>query len=76
MQVQEAADCLGVECEPRYVEIHEMVELRDLNWGEWQVRSLQPLRAGIYPLDYIPSLQDALLTSEHMFSRRARQGVL
>eukprot|EP00246_Nothoceros_aenigmaticus_P009021 TRINITY_DN24315_c0_g1_i1.p1 TRINITY_DN24315_c0_g1~~TRINITY_DN24315_c0_g1_i1.p1 ORF type:complete len:218 (-),score=36.90 TRINITY_DN24315_c0_g1_i1:360-1013(-) len=35
-EVQEAADCLGLECEPRYVQVKQMPELRDMNWGEWQ----------------------------------------
>ncbi|CAM6128707.1 unnamed protein product [Calypogeia fissa] len=35
VQVQEAADCLGGDCVPRYVEVTEMPELRDLNWGSW-----------------------------------------
>jgi hypothetical protein len=37
VQVQEAADCLGVNCQPRYVEVKEVPELRDINWGHWQV---------------------------------------
>lgn len=38
-QVQEAADCLGVNCLPRYVDTKEMSELRDMDWGEWLVRA-------------------------------------
>jgi broad specificity phosphatase PhoE len=37
-EVQEAADCLGVNCQPRYVEVKEVPELRDVNWGDWQGR--------------------------------------
>lgn len=32
-QVQEAADCLGADCAPRYVEIKQMQELGDMSWG-------------------------------------------
>lgn len=35
-QVQEAADCLGVDCLPRYVDTKELSGLRDMDWGEWQ----------------------------------------
>ncbi|KAG0565020.1 hypothetical protein KC19_8G156800 [Ceratodon purpureus] len=35
-QVQEAADCLGVNCLPRYVDTKELSGLRDMDWGEWQ----------------------------------------
>lgn len=31
-QVQEAADCLGADCAPRYVEIKQMHELGDMSW--------------------------------------------
>ncbi|GLJ27346.1 hypothetical protein SUGI_0536680 [Cryptomeria japonica] len=31
-QVQEAADCLGADCVPRYVEIKQMQELGDMSW--------------------------------------------
>lgn len=36
--MQEAADCLGVNCLPRYVDTKELSGLRDMDWGEWQVR--------------------------------------
>jgi len=39
-QVQEAADCLGVDCLPRYVDNKELAGLRDMNWGEWLVRTI------------------------------------
>uniref|UniRef100_A0A0D6R669 2-carboxy-D-arabinitol-1-phosphatase n=1 Tax=Araucaria cunninghamii TaxID=56994 RepID=A0A0D6R669_ARACU len=32
-QVQEAADCLGADCVPRYVEMKHMQELGDMYWG-------------------------------------------
>eukprot|EP00897_Mesotaenium_endlicherianum_P003706 jgi/Mesen1/3363/ME000191S02501 len=35
-QVQEAADCLGADCAPRYVDVTALPELRDLAWGDWQ----------------------------------------
>jgi probable phosphoglycerate mutase len=35
VQVQEAADCLGVDCQPRYVDTKELPVLRDMHWGEW-----------------------------------------
>jgi hypothetical protein len=36
-QVQEAADCLGADCAPRYVEIKQMQELGDMSWGALMV---------------------------------------
>ncbi|XP_024527953.1 probable 2-carboxy-D-arabinitol-1-phosphatase isoform X1 [Selaginella moellendorffii] len=35
-EVQEAADCLGADCVPRYVEVQTLPELDDMNWGTWQ----------------------------------------
>jgi len=44
-QVQEAADCLGVDCLPRYVDTKELSGLRDMDWGEWLVRMIVHLVA-------------------------------
>lgn len=35
--MQEAADCLGASSQPRYVDVKEVSELRDMKWGDWQV---------------------------------------
>lgn len=44
-QVQEAADCLGADCAPRYVEIKQMHELGDMSWeallGQRQKQAIQ-----------------------------------
>lgn len=37
MQVQEAADCLGADCVPRYVDERKLPELEDVDWGQWKV---------------------------------------
>lgn len=39
VEVQEAADCLGADCSPRYVEAKQLAELEDLDWGQWKGRS-------------------------------------
>ncbi|MCO5574060.1 hypothetical protein L7F22_027837 [Adiantum nelumboides] len=39
VEVQEAADCLGADCVPRYVEEKELEELEDLDWGQWKGNS-------------------------------------
>ncbi|MCO5582273.1 hypothetical protein L7F22_036165 [Adiantum nelumboides] len=39
VEVQEAADCLGADCVPRYVEEKELEELEDLDWGQWKGKS-------------------------------------
>ncbi|KAI5084478.1 hypothetical protein GOP47_0000647 [Adiantum capillus-veneris] len=39
VEVQEAADCLGADCVPRYVEEKELEELADLDWGQWRGKS-------------------------------------
>lgn len=36
LEVQEAADCLGADCIPRYVEVKQIPELKDLDWGQWK----------------------------------------
>ncbi|GJP62938.1 hypothetical protein CLOP_g20001 [Closterium sp. NIES-67] len=36
LEVQEAADCLGADCEPRYVDVVTVEELTDLGYGTWE----------------------------------------
>lgn len=40
VEVQEAADCLGADCVPRYVEAKQLEELADIDWGQWKGKSL------------------------------------
>ncbi|CAI5471972.1 unnamed protein product [Closterium sp. Yama58-4] len=36
VEVQEAAECLGADCVPRFVDVVNVEELRDLEYGTWQ----------------------------------------
>ncbi|CAI7911461.1 unnamed protein product, partial [Closterium sp. NIES-53] len=38
VEVQEAAECLGADCVPRFVDVVNVEELRELDYGTWQVR--------------------------------------
>ncbi|KAH7296788.1 hypothetical protein KP509_26G038700 [Ceratopteris richardii] len=53
VEVQEAADCLGADCVPRYVEENQLEELADLDWGQWK---------GQIPTEVVPQgrWQDAI----------------
>ncbi|CAI5959310.1 unnamed protein product [Closterium sp. NIES-64] len=37
VEVQEAAECLGADCVPRFVDVVPVEELRELEYGTWQV---------------------------------------
>ncbi|CAI7925548.1 unnamed protein product, partial [Closterium sp. NIES-54] len=36
VEVQEAAECLGADCVPRFVDVVNVEELRELDYGTWQ----------------------------------------
>eukprot|EP00249_Psilotum_nudum_P017125 c26174_g1_i1 orf=90-2144(+) len=39
-EVQEAAHCLGADCFPRYVEVKQVSEFRDMQWGHWKGKAV------------------------------------